>query len=110
MAQTSAHFLSSCLGVGQAFYSELLATRPYNLINPVVCFDESNKQLVEETIEPLPMEPGQPQRYTTPLRSVVPRCTPNAISDGRKPGTNNGRTRNRSHRRYLRWWLRQAFQ
>jgi len=35
--------------------------RPYDP-HPVVCFDESNKQLVAE-IEPLPMEPGEPQRY-----------------------------------------------
>ncbi len=38
-------------------------TRPYDLLHPVVCFDESNKQLVGETVEPLPIEPGQPQRY-----------------------------------------------
>lgn len=38
-------------------------TRPYDPAHPVVCFDESNKQLVGETVEPLPMEPGQPQRY-----------------------------------------------
>jgi len=40
-----------------------LYTRPYDPVHPVVCFDESNKQLVAETVEPLPMEPGQPQRY-----------------------------------------------
>ena len=38
-------------------------TRAYDPQNPVVCFDESSKQLVAETIEPLPMEPGEPQRY-----------------------------------------------
>jgi hypothetical protein len=38
-------------------------TRPYDPLHPVVCFDESNKQLVGETVEPLPIEPGQPQRY-----------------------------------------------
>lgn len=38
-------------------------TRPYDLLHPVVCFDESNKQLVGETVEPLPIKPGQPQRY-----------------------------------------------
>lgn len=38
-------------------------TRPYDPQYPVVCFDESNKQMVAETIEPLPIEPGQPQRY-----------------------------------------------
>ena len=38
-------------------------TRPYDRLHPVVCFDESNKQLVKEICEPLPMEPDQPQRY-----------------------------------------------
>ncbi len=38
-------------------------TRPYNPLYPWVCFDESNKQLVAEKIEPLPAEPGQPERY-----------------------------------------------
>ena len=37
--------------------------RPYDPEYPVVCFDESSKQLVAEIIEPLPMEPEQPQRY-----------------------------------------------
>ena len=37
--------------------------RPYDPLHPWVCFDESNKQLVAETIEPLPAEPGQPERY-----------------------------------------------
>ena len=38
-------------------------TRPYDPLHPVVCFVESNKQLVAETGEPLPMEPDKPQRY-----------------------------------------------
>lgn len=38
-------------------------TRAYDPQYPVVCFDQSNKQLVGEKIEPLPMEPGEPQRY-----------------------------------------------
>ena len=37
--------------------------RPYDPLHPVVCFDESNKQLVAEIGEPLPVEPGKPQRY-----------------------------------------------
>jgi len=37
--------------------------RPYDPQYPVVCFDESSKQLVAEIIEPLPMEADQPQRY-----------------------------------------------
>ena len=38
-------------------------TRPYDPLHPSVCFDESNKQLVAEKIEPLPAEPGHPERY-----------------------------------------------
>jgi len=46
-------------------------TRPYDSRYPVVCFDETSKQLVKETQVPLPYalggaslyEPGQPPRY-----------------------------------------------
>ncbi len=38
-------------------------TRPYDPLHPSVCFDESNKQLVAEKIEPLAIESGQPERY-----------------------------------------------
>lgn len=37
--------------------------RPYDPRRPVVCLDESFTQLVGEVREPLPMEPGQPERY-----------------------------------------------
>lgn len=37
-------------------------TRPYDPLYPVVCLDESNKQLIKETCPPMPLEPGQPQR------------------------------------------------
>lgn len=37
--------------------------RPYDPRFPVVCMDELNKQLVRETREPLPVQPGQPARY-----------------------------------------------
>jgi len=36
---------------------------PYDPLRPVVCFDEGTKQLIGETRVPLPMSPGQPQRY-----------------------------------------------
>jgi hypothetical protein len=36
--------------------------RPYDPQRPVICMDESNKQLLEDTREPLPMAPGQAQR------------------------------------------------
>jgi hypothetical protein len=37
--------------------------RPYDKDNPVVCMDETSKQLVAETRVPLPSQPGRPQRY-----------------------------------------------
>jgi hypothetical protein len=37
--------------------------RPYDPTHPLVCRDESSKQLVKEVREPLPSEPGQPTRY-----------------------------------------------
>ena len=36
--------------------------RPYNPKFPVVCMDETNKQLIGEVREPLPVEPGKPAR------------------------------------------------
>ncbi len=38
-------------------------TRPHNQARPLVCLDETSKQLVAETRTPLPMRPGQPARY-----------------------------------------------
>lgn len=40
-----------------------LYEQPYNPARPLVCFDETNKQLIAETRLPLPMKPGQVQRY-----------------------------------------------
>ena len=36
--------------------------RPYDPAYPVVCMDESNKQLVADTVQPIPCSPGKPQR------------------------------------------------
>ena len=38
-------------------------TRPHDPARPLVCLDETSKQLVAETREPLPMQPGQPARF-----------------------------------------------
>lgn len=38
-------------------------TKPYNEKYPVVCMDESSKQLVKETRIPIPVSPGKPERY-----------------------------------------------
>ena len=37
--------------------------RPHDPARPLVCLDETSKQLVEETRAPIPMQPGQPARY-----------------------------------------------
>lgn len=42
-----------------------LYEEPYGPKRPVVCFDESPKQLIAEVREPIPAEPGTPARYDT---------------------------------------------
>jgi hypothetical protein len=37
--------------------------RPFQARRPLVCVDEASKQLIGETILPLPAEPGQPERF-----------------------------------------------
>jgi hypothetical protein len=37
--------------------------RPYDENRPMVCLDEASKQLIGEVIEPIPAEPGQPERF-----------------------------------------------
>ncbi len=37
-------------------------TRPYDPLRPQVCMDETSKQLLRDTREPLPMEPGRAER------------------------------------------------
>jgi hypothetical protein len=37
--------------------------RPYDEQRPLVCLDEASKQLIGETVQPLPAEPGQLERY-----------------------------------------------
>jgi hypothetical protein len=36
--------------------------RPYQADYPLICFDESSKQQIQELIEPLPMKEGKPKR------------------------------------------------
>ena len=40
-----------------------LYTQPYNPHVPLVCMDETSKQLVGETRRPVAMRPGAPARY-----------------------------------------------
>jgi len=42
--------------------------RPYDPSYPVVCLDETSKQLLSELREPLPMEPGKPMRVDSQYR------------------------------------------
>jgi hypothetical protein len=42
--------------------------RPYDERFPVVCVDETSKQLVGEVRSPLPMEPGKPERFDAHYR------------------------------------------
>ena len=37
--------------------------RPYDEKRPLIALDESSKQLIGETVEPWPAEPGQPERF-----------------------------------------------
>lgn len=37
--------------------------RPYNPLNPVICFDESSKQQIEDLIDELPMKPGEVAKF-----------------------------------------------
>ncbi len=36
--------------------------RPYDSRRPLVCVDETSKQLIADVTPPLPMQPGQPAR------------------------------------------------
>ncbi len=37
--------------------------RPYDPKRPLVCLDEASKQLIGEVVQPLPAEPGRPERF-----------------------------------------------
>src|SRR5205085_12496626 len=37
--------------------------RPFDPKRPLACLDEASKQLVGETVEPIPAAPGQPERF-----------------------------------------------
>jgi len=45
-------------------------TRPLDPRRPLVCFDESSRQLTKEVRVPLPPEPGQPARYDTEYERI----------------------------------------
>ena len=37
--------------------------RPYDAQHPVVCFDESSKQQIQEVVDGLPARPGSPRKF-----------------------------------------------
>ena len=37
--------------------------RPYDANRPVICMDETSKQLIKEVRRPIPAKPGMPERY-----------------------------------------------
>jgi hypothetical protein len=41
----------------------LVYTRPYDPRYPLVCMDETNKQLIEDVLTPIPAKPGRVARY-----------------------------------------------
>ena len=55
--KANAHFVAAMEDVLEVY------TRPHDPARPLVCLDETSKQLVAETRTPLPMKPGQPARY-----------------------------------------------
>ena len=55
--KVDAHFVAAMEDVLSCY------ERTYDSKQPVVCFDETSKQLIGETRLPLPMQPGQVKRY-----------------------------------------------
>ncbi len=58
-----------------------LYAEPYDPVRPVVCFDESPKQLIGEVREPMPPQPGAPARQDTEykrngVRNLMMICEP----------------------------------
>ena len=37
--------------------------RPYDPKQPLVCLDEASRQLIGEVVQPIPAQPGQPERF-----------------------------------------------
>ena len=49
-------FVANTEGVLEVYH------RPQDPERPLVCLDETCKQMIKETFTPLPMQPGRPQR------------------------------------------------
>ena len=46
--------------------------RPHDPEYPLVCLDETSKQLIAETRVPIPAKPGQPVGATTSMNGTEP--------------------------------------
>jgi hypothetical protein len=54
--QSNAEFVAAMEDVLEVYH------RPYDEKRPLVCLDEASRQLIGEIVEPIPAQPGQPQR------------------------------------------------
>src|SRR5262245_37853036 len=61
---TAAQKTKSCRNTAPAAMEDVLAvyTRPHDPERPLVCVDETSKQLVAQTRSPIPTKPGRPVR------------------------------------------------
>ena len=55
--EASAEFVCAMEDVLEVYH------RPFDEKRPQVCLDEASKQLVGEVVQPIPAEPGQPERF-----------------------------------------------
>ena len=56
---TSAAFVAAMEDVLEVYH------RPHDPTHPVVCLDETSKQLIAETRSPIPAKPGNPARHVS---------------------------------------------
>jgi hypothetical protein len=54
--QSNAEFVAAMEDVLEVYH------RPYDEKRPLVCLDEASRQLIGEIVEPIPAQPGQPER------------------------------------------------
>ena len=84
---------------------------PYDSKRPVVCFDETSTQLLAETRQPIPAQPGQPQRYDYEYRrhgtrNLFLHCEP--LRGWRHVAITEQRTR-RDFAHQMRWLVDEAY-
>ena len=70
--------------------------KPYDSQNVLICMDEASRQLLADTVEPLPMKPGTPKRVDDKyerhgVRSLLMFYNP--IHGWRRVGCRDSRTR-----------------